>query len=256
MPGEVVEPRTGHLGAALGVDGGEALAQLEVVARREARRQVAPLADVLAARRSRPRRRPARRRSTMLEICRLSSVATVSAASASACSALTCSARCLVRASSALLLVALGRARPACPGTSARPAASRTRSARSAGARRRRAPRRPGAGRPRGPSGWRGRRRDPPAGAADRSPEDLTDPPGPPRTPPPPLPRSAVSAEVGSSNCRPRLTVPTSSGGEGGSSRRSRSWGWHQDGGAHRRSRDGATISPHNPCSRGVAGGP
>ena len=65
--GEEVEPRAADLGAALHVDGAEALAELEVVARLEALGgEVAGGADGLAGRRSRPRRRPARRpRSTL-----------------------------------------------------------------------------------------------------------------------------------------------------------------------------------------------
>ena len=185
IAGQVVEPRAGHLGAALGVDAPRRPSPSSRWSRTgkpsAARSRLAHLLEhdvvVLAARRdavlddvrdlpaqlggepSRPRR-------------------------ASACSALTCSARCLAAGQQRLLLVALRLGHLLAEGLLLGPQrlelGQRGASARVGVEHLRRR----GGGRRRGPPGWRGRGRDPPAGAADRSPENPTDPtaaPAPPR---------------------------------------------------------------------------
>ena len=96
--GEEVEPRAGHLRAALGVDRLERLADLQVVLRM---RRCPGCRRPRAARRSRPRRRPARRPATMLGTARCARRSAWSASAAAASAALTSAASSLVRASSA-----------------------------------------------------------------------------------------------------------------------------------------------------------
>ena len=100
LAGEVVEPRAGHLGAALDVDRAEELTQLEVVSRTKPSAAKSAECRASPTRRSRPRRPPAPRRRPGRRHW-LEQLVEGRAASSAASAFLTSPASSLVRASSA-----------------------------------------------------------------------------------------------------------------------------------------------------------